>query len=337
MGTSKPMWDDPNGIRETLRALVRGIDLGSVDNPFRDIHFYGSLTGPGAEGNNFSFGDGSLGDVSWPQSNPAALAQLYYNNLTIPVAQTLDLSAGGIIVRVKDTLTIGGTILSAGANGANAAGATGGTSAANAGANGGTGVGAQPTDEAAVNPNNGGNGGAGGAGGAGTPNAGGASRATVTSVQTDIRYLAPNPDALAANLVAQDGQAGSAGGGDGTNSGGGGGGAGAGAPAIFIFAKTIVMAATGIIRGRGGSGGNGGASVAGNTGGGGGAGGGGGSFIYLVYNELTLATGAVIQSVGGALGTGGAKQGTGVVGSPGVAGGAGVVLKFNLSTGTLDA
>jgi hypothetical protein len=152
------------------------------------------------------------------------------------------------------------------------------------------------------------------------------------------------------NSASSSGGGGGAGGGlgagTGSNSGGGGGGAGAGSSGgiVAIYAKTIVVDATGIIQANGGSGGNGGnganangtlgQAAEGGAGGGGGAGGNGGQII-LVYNSLT--NNGTIQANGGTAGTRG-NGGTGYGGGPtggngddGVAGSAGTIRQFLIS------
>lgn len=42
-----PMWDDPNGVHDTILPLHKNIDLGSPTLPFRSLYLYGpgSFTG----------------------------------------------------------------------------------------------------------------------------------------------------------------------------------------------------------------------------------------------------------------------------------------------------
>lgn len=119
----------------------------------------------------------------------------------------------------------------------------------------------------------------------------------------------------------------------GSRGGGGGGGGASGSPGgiTSIFAKKIVVSATGSITANGGVGGNGGnggagwnADASGGGGGGGAGSGGAGGATILVYSSLTNSgTISVNGGAAGSVGTGGAGFGTGVAGSNGTAGNAG--------------
>lgn len=127
--------------------------------------------------------------------------------------------------------------------------------------------------------------------------------------------------------------------------GGGGGGSGSSGGIVAIYAKTIIISATGVLRANGGAGGNGGnggvgsAEGTGNGGGGAGGGGGGGGNggqIIIVYNSLTNSgTIEAAGGTGGTGGTGGASGGSpatsGGNGSSGTTGGAGTIRYFELS------
>lgn len=292
--------------------------------------------------NGFIFGDGSDGDVTWPQATPTQ--DKNYNNLTIPLGQTINVSGNGsdpVIIRVRDTLVISGTFLALGATGGDASGATGGVGEFEHGITGTIGDGGSPVGNLPPNITNSGNGGASGDGGNGAGHIGGVGLAGVINPFNGPRYLTPVPINRGTTLFWENygapGQSGAAGGGDNVNAGGGGGAGGSGAVDIIIFSRHIVLSSTGIIRAQGGAGGNGGNGVAGNTGGGGGAGGGGGGAMYIVYESFSIASGALVESVSGVKGLKGLKSGTGTDGFDGTdAGTPGVILKFNLVTGELE-
>ena len=239
---------------------------------------------------------------------------------------------------------------------AGGAGATGNGSQGTAGGNGGTPSRAPFASTAPTTGSAGAAGGAGGNGGTGTGaaarsggSAGGAPTVAVFPGQVPSNAIAGvffNNGTTVSAYGFQNGSNGSApggggGGGDGTNAGGGGGGSGAeGGPAgiVGIFAKSIVVGASGAIQcngGAGGNGGNGASPTAGNAGGGGGGGGGSGGqggIMWLVYASLTNS--GTIQAVGGAGGTGGTHgtgHGTGANGtdgSNGPTGSPGVVISI---------
>ena len=251
-----------------------------------------------------------------------------------------------------------------------------GVNAGGAGGNGGTAAGVQ-----AAAPSNGqstsvstaldftgvagANGSAGGKGGTGTSGGGGALRAGgaggsvsgPTNVQTGrnaviaasgIAWNANTPHAVYPSNGTNGGATGGGGGGgDGTNSGGGGGGGGGeggSAGVVGIFAPSIVIGATGIVRANGGNGGNGGngkTPTTGNCGGGGGGAGGPGGIggiVWLVYG--TLSNSGTVQAAGGAGGTKGLKgspSGTGTNdaadGADGPTGPAGNVVMVSCGAG----
>lgn len=120
---------------------------------------------------------------------------------------------------------------------------------------------------------------------------------------------------LSGMYSATGGVGGSGGGGDGTNKGGGGGAGGYGSHGLCIYAKTLLLASSAIIRADGqpgGAGGNGNtAADTKATGGGGGGGGGGAGFVHIVTQVLTRDVAAIISSTGGAGGAYGLKSETG--------------------------
>lgn len=239
------------------------------------------------------------------------------------------------------------------------AGGNGSTTAGSQGTAGSTGSTFQRAPSTSVASVAGSSGAAGGAGGSGSSGAGGAARtggagggatsAAVFPGQHPANALVGvffNNGTTVSQYGMQNGEDGSGpggggGGGDGTNAGGGGGGSGAeGGPCgiVGIFAKSIVVGATGSIQcngGSGGAGGNGVSTSAGNTGGGGGGAGGSGGMggiIWLVYASLT--NNGTIQAIGGSGGTGGALgtgHGTGTNGTAGAngpSGPAGIVISI---------
>lgn len=350
----EPLWDDPEFAGDTIRCKNPKADLGSPEYPWDKVYANQIIAPvlPGAASNNFIFGNGWDCDATWPQANPTT--QQYYRNLTIPVGETMDLSNDGfipVIIRVSETLTVDGSIVTIGPNGGDAVDDAGGTSLfGDGGSTGFTGDG-----DGVLNPNVpgiygfGGSGGQtmGGGNGAGHP--GGALVGGALSRNKGDFFLDPsaakigfgNGSISGVDVYGEPGQPGSAGGGDGTNNGGGGGGgSGAGALNLVIFANKIVMGATGIIRSSGGNGGNGGNGTAGNTGGGGWGSGGGGGAIWIVYNSLVMAPGAVIESVGGDPGLPGQGFGTGTdaPSNPAIGlGTGGIVFRLNLTTGQYDS
>lgn len=211
----------------------------------------------------------------------------------------------------------------AGGNGGTAAGTQAAATAS------GTAIAGTPVDGAGATSSVGSSG---GKGGTGTSGAGGAVRAggpagtpsAGPNVQTGrhasvavsgISWNSTTPHAVQASNPG-NGQPGGGGGGGGdtTNAGGGGGGGGGeggSAGVVAIFAHTITVGATGIIRANGGTGGNGGngrTQTVGNVGGGGGGAGGSGGvggIVWLVYHRLTNS--GTVQAIGGTHGTGGTK------------------------------
>lgn len=277
----------------------------------------------------------------------------FYTNLTIN--STFTLNTGGWPVFVSGTLTVNGTIGRPGNNGTTASstsGATGGSSLSSTGTpelggshqggtggNGGTAAGSAAGILTSPSPLfiGGLSGRAGGAGGAGSGGAGGSGGTGPTGLGAPIGridhplyyYDGGGVLAYVPYLGGVGSKGGGGGGGDGT-AGGGGGGGGSGGGIVRIFAKTIVVGASGLITAKGGNGGNGFSPVAGNRGGGGGGSGGSGGYLELAYKTLT--NGGTISAGGGTKGTGGVKTGTGVNGSDGSDGAAGTLIKFNVST-----
>lgn len=254
-------------------------------------------------GNASSSTGGSAGSAGLRSSNPGG-ADGHYARLITPVPGT----AGGN----------GGTT-----TGTQAVAANTGTSS-NA---------ATPVDGSGVS---GSTGSSGGKGGTGTSGAGGAARtggaggtatpaanwqigrhaaAAVVGTGFVLSGLTATARPFYASNAANGGApGGSGGGGDTTNAGGGGGGGGGeggSGGAVSIFAHTISIGASGVVRANGGTGGNGGngrTQTVGNVGGGGGGAGGSGGvggIVWLVYHRLTNS--GTVQANGGSGGTGGTK------------------------------
>lgn len=257
----------------------------------------------------------------------------YYNDLTVPVGATLDVSAG-VRVFVKGAFTLAGNLISQGLDGTDAVANVPGVGGLG-GAPGATGPGVSATFLVATNPSVGGNGGGSGAGGAGDGGAGGPN---LSGVISDNRgsFNGPAGSVQVADGYGQTSQSGSSGAGDGgANLGGGGGGAGEGAAPIVIFISRGTILPTATITSTGGKGGNGGSAAAGNSGGGSGAGGagGGGIFITVGYSTTPNTAPSNFGSFGGLPGSGGAGFGTGVGGNSGVVGGVGLAVIHRLNTG----
>ena len=271
------------------------------------------------------YGDGSDGNVNVVGTLTLA-RDMFYSNLTVPVATTLE--TNGFRIYVKNTLTVAGTIDNSGAaavtntGGAGTAGGTmfGGT----AGANGVTATiasgaiaGNNGTNQTLGGGNNSGRGGTGGLTGVAAGGVGGTQNVLVTSFgdtradpQTTVgAFIGLNP---VGGVTSCPSVAGGTGGGSGAAgpvnpqsvSGGGG---GAGGP-ILICCRVLTGAGT--IQA------NGGAGAAGSAGNAGGGAGGGGGQILLTAGDRTAFTGTTTAN-GGA---GGAGIGTGANGANGAAG-----------------
>jgi hypothetical protein len=311
------------------------------------------------------YGDGSDGDVTI-SSNTNLSEVKRYNNLTINSGQTLSMSAGShssLIIQVKDTLTINGTISMDGKGAAGSdGGAVGGGGAAGTG-NGGQGSPGTDGKIAAFNGNfgskdttNQGIGNSSGSGQGGT-----ASETTVDAVtglnyRQGVKTATPNtrtgiPFYIATTMPQMYGAGGSGGSGGGGGDGGDvpvggygsagiggygglGGVGGSGGGGIILMAKTIVFNSGAVITADGANGATG--VVSGNpTQGyshnpyghhghsGGGGGGGEGGQVILLYNYLTNS--GTFTVTGGSAGAGGASNSNSGQGTSvaGSAGGAG--------------
>lgn len=294
------------------------------------------------------FGDGSDGDVTI-SADTTLTRDMFYNSLT--VNSTKVVTTGGYRIFVKGTLTVNGSIMynggtgGTGGNGSTSAAdgsqgtngtagiagtgtSTGVVSGGIDGAAGGAGSGvAGSTGSSSSNSIGTSSGSTGGAGGrtgmggmaAGTGGAGGSVTTKIIPRAFGVAFDTTYNGALLT------GNASSGGGGGGSladsfsggftngrcgGSGGGGGSGGCGG-IVPIYARKIIISATGSIEAKGGNGGTGGngadQSTGSNTRNGGGGGGGGaggtGGIIILVYKSLTNS--GTISSAGGTGGTGG--------------------------------
>lgn len=339
----------PAKILNTGQAFFTSIQIGGAALQYQI-----------GDGGIFSFGDGSDGDVVI-SADTTLTRDMYYENLTVNATKVL--SPAGYRIFVRDTLTLNGTIRRNGNNGNNGSSSSGASGAA-----GGTG-GAALADGYLKGAPAGGNGSAGGdfnvsaAGGGNGSNVanslsasngalggngadtgfgngtGGQGVTTPSNVKLIANWhLATLLDIGATGTTIKFNPSASSGGGSGgagsngnNDGGGGGGGAGSGGGVLAIYAKTIVISATGAIQANGGNGGNGGNGVGdgSNAGGvGGGGGGGNGGILILAYNSLTNA-GAITASGG----TGGLKGtiGNSSSATDGAAGNAGTIYQFQLS------
>jgi len=308
------------------------------------------------------FGNGVDGDVTI-SSDTTLSTYKFYNNLTIDSGKYL---RSAYPIYVKGTLTVNGALHNDGNNGGNASGLTGGTagaavsagffagsSAGKAGANGKTAVGVVESGtngtagaaEANCISNNSS---AGGDSGelptiiaAATGGAGGTPSSNPTVSYQALPYIYTLYDQSGTKFVAFAGSgSGAAGPGrsfynatfDYAVNTGSGGGSGSNAGNLVIFAKNIVIGASGRISCKGGDGGAGSDAIwtndsntsatRGAAGGGGGAGGSGG-ILVIFYNTLTNS--GTITVNGGAGGAGGQAYSNGISPAPtnGVSGSAG--------------
>lgn len=291
----------------------------------------------------FSFGDGSDGPVTFdgsttvlglvPSGSVYTLTRdIYVTSLTLNIGVTIE--AAGWRIFASGTLTVNGTIDRSGNDGGGgfgdptglSGGGTGGAATPDgylkgspAGGGGGHSINGTGADGTAVSNSIGASGVAGASGGA---PAGAAGAATASNVKLIANWhLATLLDiSSTGSTVKFTGSASSSGGGGspppGASPGGGGGGASPGA-IIAIYARSIVIGATGVIQSNGGNGGDG----AGGCGSGGGGGGSGG-VVVLVYNNLTN-SGSITANAG--------TGGVGGFGSNGSNGNPGVIYEFQIS------
>lgn len=270
------------------------------------------------------FGDGSDSDVTIT-GTATLVRDMYYNNLTISGAGTLN--TNGFRIFVKGTLTLAdtATISARGKDGAGPlAGGTaytvGTLEAGYAGGKGGTPTGTVSAGGISTSYSIGGNGGAGGNGNGGGAGSSGGSAVAIPAEAGHIRH---SPGWLgfvfsATTDVRQRvrGGAGGGGGGEGTTGSSEGGGGGGGGGIVSICARKIITVAGTTITARGGAGADGTGDAAG-----GGGGGGGGVLIASRYRNIA----GTVTAAGGAAGAFGA-----ITASLAAAGSPGLIVYFSV-------
>ena len=260
---------------------------------------------------SFFFGSGVDGDVT-VSSSISLSRDMYYNNLTVTSAGTLNPS--GYRIFVKNTLTVqAGATISRNGNAGDSDGTPGGPlSSGTLGGSMGGGFGSSGDGDSSSSAL-GGNGGSGGAGSSSAGGAGGISQNTETS--GGLNYGASFSSILRGSGITLStrivGGAGGAGGGQGNFSKDGAGG-GSGGGVILIIAKYILAEAGSFLSCIGGDGGNSGGSESG-------GGGGGGGGCQIIFTDSPLSdlnwTTSVLKGSGGS----GDAPG-GLAGSSGVSG-----------------
>lgn len=330
----------PASISKAGAAIFKSIQVGGSTLQYQI-----------GDGGIFTFGDGSDGDVVI-SGNTTLTRDMYYDDLTVDSGITL--SPAGYRIFVKGTLTVNGTIerngIVGGAGNSGNGGAGGaaladgylkGSLAGAAGGNGGNPpvVGTDGTAVSnALGTSAGKNGGAGGQAG-GNPGAAGGTGGASTAANVKLIanwHLATLLDIASSGSTVKFTNSGSSAGGGGgrdggAGTGGGGGGGGSAGGILAIYAKTVVISATGVIQANGGAGGAGETQAGTDSGGGGGGGGGNGGIIVLSYNSLTNA-GSITATggAGGAGGTGGNPPADDN-GTSGTTGASGVIYQFQMS------
>jgi len=297
----------------------------------------------------FRFGDGSDGCVTI--NNAAGVdGSMQYNNLTINATKSLTSTSGStLVIKVKNTLTVAGTIHMDGkaSTGSNAGG-TGGDGGSGGNSSGSDGTAATELGVRSFGINAaGGAGGLGGDGGDESACLPGGSGAVGSGVETNVFVdnRIQSAYSVISSLPVAYGGGGGAGGGAGgggkgsysgtSGTGGAGGLGGDGGGTLIIIADTITINSGGLISANGGTGavgGTGGAGSGSNVrgGGGGGSGGGGaGGLVILVYKTLT--NNGSVTVTGGAGGTIGSGTNGGTNGTAGSSGSAGVFKSFQIT------
>lgn len=297
-------------------------------------------------------------------------ADKYYDNLTVGEADIIN--PAGYRLFVQNTAIINGKIKRNGNNGGNggagrvdagpiavsgvagealADGYLKGSVAGGTGSDGytdgnGNNLGGGLTAGTATTNSLGLDGSSGGGGGSSTwpPSSGSAGAAGGVATASNVKlianwHLATLLDISSTGSSVKFSNSGGGGGGGGgagglsANKGGGGGGGGSSGGIIAIYAKNIVISATGSIEADGGNGGNGGTATQSAAGGGGGGAGGNGGIIVMTYN--TLVNNGTISAAGGNGGIGGLGNTysgqTGSAGGDGNDGSAGIIYQFQLS------
>ena len=329
---------DPTDSIKIATAVTGSSSVSSVNssiaktspNDFKDVY-------------EFWFGDGADGDVTI-STNTTFNTPKDYNNLTVNSGNSLTYngsSTTNAIIRVRDTLTVNGTISATGKgrSGGSGGGGGGGGDTGSSSWVGGGGTSGTAGEQSYGASLTGGDGGGGGSGGS-SPMGGGGGGASATSGVTgdsriipDTRFNDARELLLAQPQIYGSGGSGGSGGHGGASQrvsglnggvGGSGGTGGDGGGTLYILARNIVIDTSGIIESNGNDGSNGasggsGATSCGGGGGGGSGGGGSGGFIGIIYESIT--NNGNINVNGGSTGSGGSAGASG--GSGGSAGSAG--------------
>lgn len=340
--------ESDNSVSSSLDLFASATNSGSVQEATSAQVIAGTAVGssnarlyvnPATLLTNYTFGDGSDGDVTITGGTTTLIRDMYYNNLT--VSSTGLLATDGFRIYVKGTVSGSGTIYAptgtagsgvtgGAANGTGALKTTAGVNGAAAVAGVGGGAGSAGTGGSL-----GSDGTLGGAGGQAT-NPGGSPGAVGTIVTNSSKLV--SCDGII-NIIAFTktgtiiiqrscgGSGGGQGGGTGvTPTGGAGGGSGASGGIIWLAANT--WSGTFVLQALGGAGGDGGNGTSGGgaAGGGGGGAGGNGGLSMVIYGTKTW-TGSYYL-LGGKGGNGGNPINAGSVGVNGSNGNVGTYFEI---------
>lgn len=358
----------PARISNTGAAVFENIAVGGTTIQYVITNSGIFSFGDGSDGNATCDGSTAVTGMTRSGSTYTMTRDVYFNNLTIN--SSVIVKVEGYRIFVKDTFVNNGTVHrngTAGAAGSNGFsvgnGGSGGLAASLAD---GYLKGAGPSGAGGNGGNDGSNGAAGGAtaavsnclttstgstgqnGGNGKTGAhsGGAGSSGGAVTASNVKLIAnwhlatlldiSSSGATVKFTAGANAGAGGGGAGDqaptGDSGGGGGGSGGCGGGMVAIYARVMILGATGVISSNGGNGGNGGNGMSTNAGinqgGNGGAGAGGnGGVLVLVYNQLTNAGSLTVSA-----GTGGSGGGFGGSGkSTATSGSAGTIYQFELS------
>ncbi len=362
----------PSGHARTVDGCIALATDVSVSNPYLVLYSpdvspdhtptAGVIVRP-LYGDDGIYGTGGDGPLTVAADTAFTTPACHRTSVTVNATKILTLQ--GMLLRVRDTLTINGTICdyllgrNAGDRALDRAGnaASGSTPGAKIDgismpsptmfcnrayhpdaacpAGGAVGSnGAQPSDMynyTAVPI--GGSGGASGAGGGVGAGAGASGRAANGASLVNVIDSNFNRFPDGGTRTYWGGYHGSSGGGgiNGGGTGGAGGGGGYSGGVICMFARNVVFGANGLLYAPGGAGGAGGNASGGAATGGGGGGGGGGGIVVIVCDSITGFSADKINVAGGAAGAAG--TGPGGSGAAGSAGGNGKYLIYVRSTG----
>jgi hypothetical protein len=350
-----------NGINNGTGTVIRG-NVGWADNEnFSYTQFF--FGGDGSDGVGVADGSTALAGATLSGGNYTLTREVYYTNLTISNGVTV--YPAGMRIFCTGTLAVNGKISRNGNSGTynsnqdegindgnhgqagvgGAALADGYLKGSLAGPNGATGTSKVP-GTAGTNGSNtsnsiGTNGVAGGKGGnsssysGGAASTGGTATQSITKLSANWNYQSMLDVSTTGSTIKYDNSASAGSGGSGSEISGarlsaGGGGAGSAGGIIAIYAKEIIIGATGVIEANGGNGGAGGnAVVGGNGGGGGGGGGGNGGQIILAYTSLT--NNGSITVTGGTGGSAGSNDWIAGGATAGTNGTAGTIRYFSFT------